>query len=331
MSAEFVPGKPSPNNPLGSRVSGSRGSGCCHAPRGSRALPNSMTRRRFVAATAAAGSLTLLPTALRAGPADPKSQMMLGLVTYLWGRDWELPALIENCEQAEIHGVELRTQHAHGVEPSLSQAERREVRQRFADSPVQLVGYGSNAHFHDPDPKKVQDNIELTKSYIKLMHDCGGSGVKVKPNGLPKNVPPEKTLQQIGRALNVVAAYGADYGQEIRLEVHGRGTSELPNVKKIMEVADHPNVGVCWNCNGTDLKGKGLEYNFNLVQDRLADTVHAREMNVGNYPYPQLMQLLTDLPYSGWILLECRTNPSDRIAALKEQKQIFEQLVARSG
>ena len=141
------------------------------------------------------------------------------------------------------------------------------------------------------------------------MYDCGGSGVKVKPNAFVQDVPHEQTLEQIGKALNEVAAFGADYGQRIRLEVHGQGTDELPNIKAIMDVATHPNVGVCWNCNGTDLKGQGLEYNFNLVKDRLGDTTHVRELNVADYPYAQLMRLLVQSRYTGWILFECRTDP----------------------
>jgi len=287
-----------------------------------------VTRRQFLSLSAAASSVCLLSVSRGRASESVQPAMKLGLVTYLWGRDWDLPTLISNCEQTGMRGVELRTQHEHGVEPSLSVAERRDVRKRFTDSSVELVGYGSNAQFHEPDPDKVKQNIELTKAYIKLMHDCGGTGVKVKPNGVPKDVAQERTLEQIGHALNTVAAFGADYGQRIRLEVHGRGTAELPIVRKIMDVADHPNVGVCWNCNDTDLAGKGLEDNFKLVQDRLADIVHVRELNIGDYPYAKLMRLFTGIEYSGWILLECRTNPDDRIAALKEQKEVFERLVA---
>ena len=38
--------------------------------------------------------------------------MKLGLATYQWGKDWDLPTLIANCEKAGLSGVELRTQHA---------------------------------------------------------------------------------------------------------------------------------------------------------------------------------------------------------------------------
>lgn len=286
-----------------------------------------VTRRRFLTASAAAcASLASLPASRASEPA--LSRMKLGLVTYLWGQDWDLPTLIKNCETTRILGVELRTQHKHGVEPSLSESQRLEVRRRFDDSPVTLVGYGSNAQFHEKDPAKVRQNIELTKSYIKLMHDCGGTGVKVKPNGFVNGVPHERTIEQIGRALNVVAQFGADYGQKIRLEVHGRGTQELPVIRAIMQVATHPNVGVCWNSNDTDLKAPGLEENFRSVQGRLGDTVHVRELNVGNYPYPKLMRLFSAIDYAGWILLECRTKPADRLAALAEQKRVFQRLVA---
>lgn len=253
--------------------------------------------------------------------------MRLGLVTYLWGRDWDLPTLIANCEKTGIEGVELRTQHAHKVEPNLSADERAEVRKRFADSPVVLVGLGSNQDYHHPDPAVLRKSIEDTKAFIKLSHDVGGLGVKVKPNDLPKNVPPEKTIAQIGEALNEVAAFAADYGQRIRLEVHG-GCAPLPIMKKIMDTATHPNVGVCWNSNAEDLQGEGLEYNFNLVKDRLADTVHVRELNLGDYPYQELMNLLVGMDYAGWILLECRTEPPDRIAALREQKEVWRRMIA---
>jgi hypothetical protein len=157
----------------------------------------------------------------------------------------------------------------------------------------------------------------------------GGLGVKVKPNDLPKGVAQEKTIEQIGKSLNEIGKFGADIGQKVRLEVHG-GCSPLPIIKAIMDVADHPNVGVCWNCNSDDLKGEGLEHNFNLVKARFGDTVHVRELSIGDYPYQELMNLFVGMGYAGWILLEARTNPKDRVAALAEQREVWEGMVAKA-
>lgn len=260
----------------------------------------------------------------------PGSQMKMGLVTYLWGKDWDLPTLITNCTKAKTLGVELRIEHAHAVTRALSAAQRKEVRKQFDDSKVICLGMGTNQAYHYADAARVKKEIEGTKDFIKLSHDIGGTGVKVKPNGFPKGVSQEKTIEQIGKSFNEVAKFAADYGQEIRVEVHGRGTQELHHMKAIMDVADHPNVKVCWNCNMEDLLGDGLEHNFNLVKDRFGDTVHIREVNVGEYPYPELVTLLTKIDYKGWILLECRTDPEDKVKAMKEQRKLWKKMVKQA-
>jgi len=255
--------------------------------------------------------------------------MRFGLVTYLWGKDWDLATLIANCERSGVLGVELRTAHAHGVEPSLTAAERIEVRRRFADSAVTLVGPGSNERFDHPEPADLEQAMERTKAFVQLSHDVGGSGVKVKPDSFHKEVPRAKTIEQIGRSLNELGAFAAGLGQEIRLEVHG-SCCHLPDIAQIMEVADHPAVGVCWNSNAQDLVGDGLAKNFGRVKERFGSTAHIRELNVGDYPYQELMNLFVGIDYDGWILLEARTAPPDRVWALIEQRDLWQEMIARA-
>ncbi len=260
----------------------------------------------------------------------PKSAIKLGLVTYLWGKDWDVPTLIANCVQTGIQGIELRVEHAHNVTPELSPAQRTEVKKRFADSVVQLVGFGTNQQFDFVDQERVKASIERAKEFIRLSADVGGSGVKVKPNALHKEVAPEKTLAQIGAALNELARYGAELGQQIRLEVHGEATQELPAIKTIMDFAPHPNATICWNCNPQDLNGKGFEYNFNLVKDRFGATCHVRELDRTDYPYQALLNNLVKMQYAGWVLLECHTNPADKVGSMKTQHEVFERMMAKA-
>ena len=293
---------------------------------------STVDRRRFLQTSAviAAGlSSASLPANWCLGQSEQSkpSKMRFGLVTYKWGADWDLPTLLANCQTAGAEGVELRTTHKHGVEPSLNADQRREVKARFADSPVTLVGLGSAEDFHSPEPSKLAASIEATKAFINLSHDVGGSGVKVRPNDLPDGVPPEKTIEQIGRALNVVGAYGADHGQQIRLEIHGKKTSPLPLIAAIMQVADHPNVALCWNGNPEDLKGEGLAHNFKLVEKRLGATTHSHDLGGTSYPYAELFALLKAANYKGWILEEASDSPPDRVAALAKEREAFDALL----
>lgn len=254
--------------------------------------------------------------------------IQFGLVTYQWGKDWDLPTLIKNCETAKVHGVELRVEHAHKVDTTLMPEQRQNVRRMFEDSPVDVIGMGTNFEFHSPDAAEVKKNIEGAKTFIKLSHDIGGTGVKVKPNALPKDVPEEKTLAQIGKALAELGDYAIGFGQEIRLEVHGKDTSELPRIKTIMDAAARDNVRVCWNSNDTDLNGAGLEANFALVKDLLGHTVHIRGVKLSDYPLDKLARLLVEIDYEGHVCLEAGKQPEgDPVAALAEQRELFMKLV----
>ena len=268
------------------------------------------TTRRIFLKAASLGSVALAMTQSRGWTAEKAPifltrppRMKLGTVTYNLAQDWDVPTIIKNCEAAGFQGVELRTTHKHGVEVSLSKTERAEVRKRFADSKVELMGLGSAFDYHTPDQQKLRKDIEATKEYIVLAQDVGATGVKVRPNGLPKEVPVEKTFEQIGRSLRELGGFAKDHGQVIRLEVHGSGTQLLPNIKRIIDFADHPNVGVCWNSNPTDLDGDGFEHNFNLVKNRIV-SVHLRDLFLEDYPFRKLFAGLNQIQFSGYCLAE---------------------------
>ena len=135
-------------------------------------MTSTMQRRTPLANSLVAGAaLAIAPRTSFATTNLNAARMRFGVVTYLWGKDMDLPELLSSCEKSDVLGVELRTEHKHGVEPELSKAARTDVRKRFSDSPVELIGYGSNCEYHYDDPAKVKQNIEQSKRYIELMHD----------------------------------------------------------------------------------------------------------------------------------------------------------------
>jgi sugar phosphate isomerase/epimerase len=238
----------------------------------------------------------------------------LGIVTYNIAKDWDLPTILQKCAKLGYAGVELRTTHKHGVEPSLSTAQRAEVRRRFADSPVELVSLGSTCEYQSPDPEVVKQNIRETTEFIRLAHDLGARGVKVRPNGLPRGESPDAVFRRIGRALHEVGEEGQGHGVEIRVEVHGEGTAEWPGFAKIIEYADHPNVFVCWNSNPSDVTKAGtIESNFKLVANKIRQ-VHLRDLTDEQYPWRELFALLTASGFDGYTLAEiAESTDPDRV------------------
>ncbi len=252
--------------------------------------------------------------------------MKLGLVTYNMAKDWDIPTIIRNCSETGFEGVELRTTHAHGVEDTLSSKQRQEVRETFESSDIRLVGLGSAFEYHSTDPAEVRGNIEGTKSYVVLAKDLGAEEVKVRPNGLQieKGIPKEKTLEQIGLALRECGEFAKDYGIEIRLEVHGAGTSDPKCIRSIMDIADHDNVFVCWNSNNSDLEDDSITGNFNLLKGWIKQ-VHMRDLYLEEYPWRKLFVLLREIDFDGFCLAEIPGSP-DPIRVMNYYRALWKEL-----
>lgn len=252
--------------------------------------------------------------------------MRLGMVTYLWGAEWDLPTIIKNCAETGFEGVELRTTHKHGVEVSLTADQRLEVRKRFEDSPVAFVGPGTACEYHSPDPAVVAKNVDETKQFIELSHDIGGTGVKVRPNGFVKGEERAVTIARIGKALRECGEFAAGYGQEIRVEVHGPGTQELAVMQQIMRAADHPQVVVCWNSNPGEVVEGSIAGNFALVADKLGQTIHIHDLFDRDYPYREFFSLLKKQNYDGYLLSESPAT-TDPLRVMRYYRTLFDELV----
>jgi sugar phosphate isomerase/epimerase len=292
----------------------------------------SPSRRHFLQAAGAAAVLGAAPRtgpAADAAPGAPKFQ--LGIVTYNIAKDWDLPTILKVCQAAKIAAVEFRTQHKHGVEPSLAPEQRKEVRQRCRDAGVMIWGCGTTCEFQSPDQATVQKNIESCKQFVQLVADLGGRGVKVRPNGLPRGVPVEKVLEQIGQALVPCGKAAADAGLEIFVEVHGAGTQLPQNMKTIMEHCGHPAVGVCWNSNPTDVRNGSVAESFKMLAPWLK-SCHINELYkdpAGVYPYRELFRLMRGVGYDRVTLCEVGKAPQtveDGTEILKYYKGLWTEL-----
>ncbi len=254
-----------------------------------------------VAGGAAAGVFPAPEAAAQAAAAsDPP--FGLGTVSYNVPKDWDLATLCKILPSTGLPAVEFRTTHAHGVEPGLNAAQRAAIKSQCRDAGFKQLSLGSVCEFQSPDAAVVRKNVEDCRAWIELARDIGALGVKVRPNGLPKEVPIEKTLEQIAYALKVCGRMAADNGVEIWVEVHGGGTSEPGNMRKIMDLCAHPAVGVNWNSNATDLANGSVRAAFELLKDRLM-SVHINNL-WGDYPYRELFRLLREARFSRYTLCE---------------------------
>src|SRR5215467_198967 len=248
----------------------------------------------------------------------------LGLVTYNLAKDWDIPAIIKNCEATGFEAVELRTTHKHGVEPALSKKQRVEVKNRFAGTKVRLLSLGSVCEFHSPDQSAVRNNIDECKRFIELAHDIGAIGVKVRPNGIPREVPEDKTISQIGAALRECGEFAKGAGVEVWVEVHGRESSQPARIAKMMQAANHPQVAICWNSNQEDVANGSVKQSFALLKLWLR-SAHINELWKPEYPWRELFGLMKAAGYNRYCLAEIPETP-DPIRLMRYYRALWMEL-----
>jgi hypothetical protein len=287
-----------------------------------------ITRRQLLQAGAAtAAGLAVGP--LYADAAKPKFR--LGLVTYNLAAQWDLDTVLRVCKSVGVSPVEFRTTHKHGVEPSLSKDQRKEVKKKCADAGIDIWGCGTVCEFHSPEKSVVDKHIETCKTFVDLVADLGGRGVKVRPNGLPKSVPVEKTLEQIGKALIPCGQAAANAGIEIWVEVHGAGTAHPPHMKTVMEHCGHKSVGLTWNSNGSDVVDGSVATYFKLLWPWIK-SCHINELEkdaMKVYPYRELFRLFRENGYDRATLCEVgKTYPDPAVGekALRDYKKLWTEL-----
>ncbi len=288
-----------------------------------------MKRRNFLQAAALSATAAAIPHPLSSSE-NKKGKgnrpvntipLKIGIMTYTIAKDWDIETIIKNLTETGYQSVELRTTHKHGVEVTLSTAQRAEVKKRFKDSPLETISLASGFAYHFPDREELRRNIEGTKEYILLARDVGATGIRVFPNALPKEVPEAKTIEQIAKSLDEVCEFGHNHGVEVRVCVHGSKTNRVVLVRQIIDIAKSPHVYVNWNCDKNDSEGEGFEFNFNSIRDRIRG-VHMHELWEPDYPYRLFFKLLSGTGFKGYCNAEIDGN-CDPLRLMRYYKALF--------
>ena len=204
------------------------------------------------------------------------------------------------------------------------------MKKRFADSPVAVVALACSERMDWPEPAKLKASIAAAKQYLQLSADIGSLSLRVFPNQFHPGVAQEKTIAQIAASVNELGAFAAGIGQRVDLEAHGPAGA-LPTMKAIMDQVTEKAVGVRLNSDKRDATPPGFAAQFALVQSRLARTVHLHNLTSADFPYQEQVNLLTQIKWDGWALMENSEKVPDRVAAMSEQRKLWEDMLRKSA
>lgn len=253
--------------------------------------------------------------------------MTFALSTVEWGREWDLLQLVESLETAGVKQVELGAGHGHGVLPVLSPEERTALREQFEEAGVAVVGMRVDVAFDAVDKAALATAVDQVKQHVRLGHDVGGSGVRVRLGDLKGD---EALIEQTVKMLRELGDFAVGFGQEIRVEAQA-GTGNVADLIAVLKAVDQDQVRAAFGVGNGALTAKGVEEEFKLVQDYLGSVVLVDMQEEGDVEaYDALAKLLVEVDFEGRVLLTTKAEVGDAVTATGRQKVLWDQRVKKA-
>jgi sugar phosphate isomerase/epimerase len=203
------------------------------------------TRRNFLQTTTG-----LLAMAIAGSAFDYKRETPLLSFSTIGCPDWSFQKIIDFAKENNFKGIEIR-----GIQRELdltkckefSSAENiRATSKLMAEKGLQFADLGSSAAMHHSEKAERQKNLDEAKRFIDLAQQLKCPFIRVFPNNLPKGVERNATIDLIIQGLIELGDHAKGSGVTVLLESHGE-LVYVTDLQKIMQSANHKNVGLVWD------------------------------------------------------------------------------------
>ena len=242
--------------------------------------------------------------------------MKLGVST-LGCPQWTLTDILTRLPAYGYQGVELR-----GLGPDLdltqspafaTPAALAQTRQAFADAGLEFCGVDTSCAFSDPDPAVRAKQIADGRRAIDLAAALGAPTIRVFGGGIGDESERPDAARRVADALLELGEYAAQQGGRVSvvLETHDAFSTGAQAAEALRQAA-HPNVGALWDLHHPYRQGETSAETFAALGPYVRQT-HVKDstpggtyclLGEGDIPIPEMLRLLKDGGYDGWITLE---------------------------
>ncbi|MAE65883.1 MAG: hypothetical protein CMJ18_16555 [Phycisphaeraceae bacterium] len=184
--------------------------------------------------------------------------------------DWPLEEVLTKAGEYGYEGVELRTLGPGSAnlasDPALSSHER--VAQLFSSSPIEPVCLSTSLSLHHRQTSAVHKVTLQLKADMELARAIGCRFVRVFAERIGFGESSQASIQRIARQVRPLAETAAEQGVELLFENAGT----FNHAKAwwwLLDLVDHPMVGMCWNVANAAAAGEPPTVSVPLLHRRI--------------------------------------------------------------
>lgn len=161
--------------------------------------------------------------------------------------DWTVDEIISGIKRLGYKGLEPRTGwgHAAGIEPELSEADRKGIRKRFEDEGLSICCIATGSRFAAADPADLEKSLDEARIAIDLAADLGAGLIRTF-GGARGGGEFHGIMKRTADAYRKIVGHAADRGVTVLFETHDEWCVST-QVRAVVEDVDHPNLKVLWD------------------------------------------------------------------------------------
>ena len=180
---------------------------------------------------------------------------------------------------------------------------------------LKFTNLGSSAKMHFPEGAEREKNLAEARTFIDLAQKINCPFVRVFPNEFPKDQDRNKTMDLVSKGLLMLGDYAKERNVTVLMETHG-DFSGSEDVLKVMEAAEHANIGLVWDISNmwTETKEPPMEVYNKLkkyilhthIKDAklLGDKIQYVFLGKGDVPIFESIDILSKNGYKGYYSFE---------------------------
>jgi sugar phosphate isomerase/epimerase len=248
------------------------------------------------------------------------SDMKLSFTT-LGCPSWSFDEIVRGAFRYGYNGVAFRCLRGEldmTKVPEFFPAERANTRRRLKEAGLETSMVLTSTAMMVPDEEELEGSLQNARSNIDIASDLECPCIRVYGGHMPGGISRAAAVRRAGDRLHRLGDYAAQRGVTVCVESHDDWvvTSLL---RRLMEAADHPNVGVLWDMHHpVRIAEESLAESWTNIgpwvrcvdlKDSITD-LKARlgyryvQIGDGDIPLKGTLEILHAARYEGWLTFE---------------------------
>jgi sugar phosphate isomerase/epimerase len=258
--------------------------------------------------------------------------------------DWDLDTILQQAVALGFDGVDFRGYQQELAVYKLPEftTQARATAQRFADAGLEVACFSSSARAYNATPEQRQASLDEVRAYAPLCAAFGARYIRVF-GGATGGIPLTQAIDSAARDIEALYAIADGHGARLVIESHDDWIdSDL--LRRLIGDLDGDLAGVVWdvhhpyrmNNEPPELTwlnlGRYVEYTHwkDSLPDPASQSGYAyTHFGAGDLPLAQMLLLLKNAHYEGWLTFEWEKRWHPHLPAPEEAFPIFVQVMRK--